>query len=123
VPEASFDCVYSISVLEHIPDDAIGRVVESLYAHTRVRLTIHAVDHVLKGAGAEAHLAKLAAIVTGPEISRGDLDRLLERLSDDADGYFLSAEAHNRWRGSTPYREFPMRRVVSIHVCAHSGKT
>jgi SAM-dependent methyltransferase len=121
--DASFDCIFSISVLEHIPDDAIGRVVEGLYAYTRGGFTIHAIDHVLKGAGAEAHLAKLATIVTGLGIGRGDLDRLLERLNDDPDSYFLSAEAHNRWRGTTPYQQFPMRRVVSIHLCAEIDKT
>jgi hypothetical protein len=38
------------------------------------------------------------------------------RLDSDPDAYFLSAESHNRWRGSLPYDHFPMRRCVSIHV-------
>jgi glycosyltransferase involved in cell wall biosynthesis/2-polyprenyl-3-methyl-5-hydroxy-6-metoxy-1,4-benzoquinol methylase len=116
--EPRFDCVYSISVLEHIPDGAIPSVVEGIVRHTRGRFTIHAVDHVLKGAASAAHLAKLTAIVTGLGVPREELDRLLDRLADDPDAYFLSAEAHNRWRGERPYRDFPMRRVVSIHLCA-----
>jgi hypothetical protein len=105
-------------VLEHVPDSAIPGVVEGIFRHTRGRATIHAIDHVLKGTGSAAHLTKLAAIVTGLGVARDELDRLLERLDADPDAYFLSAEAHNRWRGERPYREFPMRRVVSIHVCA-----
>jgi glycosyltransferase involved in cell wall biosynthesis/ubiquinone/menaquinone biosynthesis C-methylase UbiE len=123
VPDARFDCIYSMSVFEHIPDDAIPAVIDGMHRHTRGRFTIHAIDHVLKGAGSAAHLAKLTAIVNGFGISRTELDGLLERLDEDPEAYFLSAEAHNRWRGARGYHEFPMRRVVSIHLCAQVGTT
>jgi hypothetical protein len=35
----------------------------------------------------------------------------------------LSAKAPGGWCGSTSDREFPMRRVISIDVCAQIGKT
>jgi hypothetical protein len=105
-------------VLEHVPRDKLT----DLCAAIRDRLqpngfSIHAIDHVYRGAGDEEHLAKLRAVVRAHGISEAELTTLLERLDQDPDAYFLSAEAHNRWRGSTPYEEFPMRRCVSIHLC------
>jgi hypothetical protein len=44
------------------------------------------------------------------------LDRVLERMQQDTETYHLSAESHNRWRGSVPYEDFPMRDVVSIQI-------
>jgi SAM-dependent methyltransferase len=112
---AAFDCIYSISVLEHLSLEQIEvvcRAIERLLVPGGV--TIHAVDHVLVGAGAEEHRAKLGALGRGLGLSAGELEEALARIDDDAEAYFLSAEAHELWRGSTPYDEFPMRRCVSI---------
>lgn len=123
-----FDCIYSISVLEHLPPEAIAPVFAGIAAHSRTAKspTIHAIDHVLLGAGAEAHFSNLAKMVECLGFQEQDLRTLLDRLDRDPDAYFLSAEAHNRWRGAIPYDEFPMRRCVSIQaiapgVCAASG--
>ena len=118
----SFDCIYSISVLEHLPEEGLDEACEAVF-----RLlapggwSIHAVDHVHRGRGSEQHLAKLRRIAAAHGITEAELDSLLERIDGDPDAYFLSAEAHNRWRGSTPYEDFPMRRCVSVQLCVPPG--
>ena len=81
------------------------------------RRTVHAIDHVLLGAGAAEHLVRLRRITSSLDIADGEVDQVLAALADDPETYFLSAEGHNRWRGGVPYDEFPMRRCVSIQLC------
>src|SRR5205823_11975663 len=60
-----YDCVYSISVLEHLPTDAIGEVCAGINRFARDGgWTIHAIDHVLVGAGEAEHLARLRRITS-----------------------------------------------------------
>ena len=116
----TFDCVYSISVLEHLPLDTVDAVCRGIVARTR-GCTIHAIDHVLKGADDEKHLARLRRIASALGVEKRELEDVLVELVDDPETYFLSAESHNRWRGSVPYDEFPMRRCVSIQLCVPVG--
>lgn len=110
-------CVYSVSVLEHIPVDSVGGVVDAaLGSLAPGGCAIHAIDHVLAGWGADAHLERLEEIVRRLGLAADDLHRLLDRLRDDPEAYFVSAEAHERWRGDLPYDEYPMRRIASIGV-------
>lgn len=116
---AAYDAVYSISVLEHVPIAALAGVcagIRKFLAPGRGR-TIHAIDHIIKGANTEYHAEQLRTLIEGLGLSRGALAAALEAARDDVDTYFLSAESHNRWRGATPYDQFPMRRVISVHVC------
>ena len=106
--------VYSISVLEHLPGDAASGVARA--AREQGARNIHAIDHVLRGWGDAEHHARLAALVSGFGLADADLDRTLAGLEADPDAYFLSAEAHEVWRGSVPYDDYPMRRVCSIHL-------
>ena len=101
---------------------AIERDVRRAASSTRGSggFTIHAVDHVLLGPGDADHRARLGLAASGLGIAEPELDELLERLADDPETYFLSAEGHNRWRGATPYEQFPMRRCVSIRAL-HPG--
>ncbi len=116
---ASFDCVYSISVLEHIPAAALTGVMAGLRRFLKPDgITIHAVDHVHRGNGAAEHLANLRLMMAGLGHSPEDLERTLAATSADIDTYYLSAESHNRWRGGVPYDEFPMRVCVSIQSCS-----
>ena len=114
-----FDCIYSISVLEHLSREAIVEVFKSIASKSKKgAVTIHAVDHVILGSGDADHLQKLNLIVKCLGFDEAALDQMLERLDRDPDAYFLSAEAHNLWRGSIAYGEFPMRRCVSIQIYA-----
>lgn len=113
-----FDCIYSISVLEHVPRAGLGEVMAGLRRFLRPDgITVHAVDHVLRGNGADEHLAGLRVLCAGLGAPQGELDAVLGRISGDTETYYLSAEGHNRWRGSTPYDEFPMRVCVSVQFC------
>ncbi len=119
IPAAErFDCVYSISVLEHLPAGELEQTCAALLDHTRTGgFTIHAVDHVLLGPGDVDHRARLGLAVAALGIAEPELDEVLIHLATDPETYFLSAEGHNRWRGATPYERFPMRRCVSIELC------
>jgi glycosyltransferase involved in cell wall biosynthesis/2-polyprenyl-3-methyl-5-hydroxy-6-metoxy-1,4-benzoquinol methylase len=116
--EEHFDCIYSVSVLEHLGLEDIDDVCAGMFRYTRNGgHLIHAVDHVHKGKGAAIHLTKLRRIAENLGLPSSELDAALAMLDGDPETYFLSAESHNRWRGSTPYDEFPMRRCVSIEFC------
>jgi glycosyltransferase involved in cell wall biosynthesis len=123
LPDRLFDCIYSISVLEHLPTEAIDEVFRGIALHSRTPAspTVHAIDHVLLGEGAEEHLERLRRMVRVLGFGDGALAEVLARLKADPEAYFLSAEAHNRWRGSAPYRDFPMRRCVSVQICCPAG--
>jgi len=113
-----FSAVYSISVLEHVPLEAIDAVMsgaKELLAE-KGGCQIHAVDHVLAGWGAEEHLEKLQRIAAGMGVAAGDLEAAIAQLTDDPETYFVSAESHNRWRGQLPYDQYAMRRIVSVNL-------
>ncbi len=115
--EGEYAAVYSVSVLEHIPLEALGGVIAAatdLLAPGGA--SIHAVDHVLAGWGAEQHLERLEEIVRGSGLPVDRLQELIGRLESDPEAYFVSAEAHERWRGALPYESYPMRRIASIGV-------
>jgi hypothetical protein len=115
--EGEYAGVYSISVLEHIPLEALGGVVSAatdLLAPGGA--SIHAVDHVLAGWGADQHLERLEEIVRASGLPVEGLHELIRRLESDPEAYFVSAEAHERWRGALPYETYPMRRIASIGV-------
>ena len=119
---AEVGCVYSISVLEHLPIDSIGGVMSAGFEALREGgPTIHAIDHVLEGWGADAHRERLEEIVRRADLSPEGLHRTLDRLGEDPETYFVSAEAHERWRGALPYDEYPMRRIASIGVVGRTG--
>jgi hypothetical protein len=109
-------------VLEHVPPAGLSGVFRGLCKHlTPTGLSIHAVDHVHRGNGAHEHLANLRFMAEGFGFSQASLDRLLTRLTEDTETYYLSTESHNRWRGQTSYEEFPMRVCPSIHFICGAG--
>jgi hypothetical protein len=117
VPANAFHCVFSVSVLEHIDAPGMEMVLRGSERCLRPEgASIHAIDHVYRGNGAREHLEGLTSIVRGLGLSVEKLHDVLKRRADDTETYYLSAESHNRWRGSTPYDEFPMRVCVSIQT-------
>ncbi|HTF72513.1 MAG TPA: glycoside hydrolase family 99-like domain-containing protein, partial [Edaphobacter sp.] len=122
LPEQSLDCVYSISVLEHIPPDGLLSVAAGMSKFLKKNgVSIHAVDHVHRGTGAADHLGNLELMVDLFGLSSKDLAHQLELVNQDADTYFLSAESHNRWRGSVPYSQFPMRVCISVQLSSEAA--
>jgi uncharacterized UPF0146 family protein len=120
---ADFACIYSISVLEHVPLEAIDSVMDGAKALLAASggCQIHAVDHVLAGWGAEEHLEKLQRIAAGMGVAEPDLKAAIADLTGDPETYFVSAEAHNRWRGALPYDQYAMRRIVSVNLFGRAG--
>jgi glycosyltransferase involved in cell wall biosynthesis len=119
----SFDCIYSISVLEHVPVEFLPPVFRGLRKFLKpAGWNIHAIDHVLKGKGDADHLAKLRKWIDGFGLTAQGLDKMLSQtLPGDSETYYLSAEGHNRWRGNMKYSDFPMRACVSIQTCSVAG--
>jgi SAM-dependent methyltransferase len=122
-PPGSFDCIYSVSVLEHVPIDALASVVGGMKRLLKPDgASIHAIDHVVKGNGADQHLAHLMKTGQLFGFQATEIHDLIRVLGDDADTYYLSAESHNMWRGSRSYDECPMRACVSIQVSVAASR-
>jgi len=107
-------------VLAHVPQETIDGLIAGAHELIAERggHSIHAVDHVLAGWGAESHLEKLQRIVAASGLSEGKLRETITQLEADPETYFVSAEAHNRWRGDLDYDSYAMRRIVSVNLFA-----
>ena len=115
--EPGFAAIYSISVLEHLHEEEIGTVMKAIgELLTPDGLSIHAVDHVFAGWGADAHRSRLRRIAEASGIAEGDLEDAMCGLERDPEAYLVSAEAHEGWRGDLPYDEYPMRRIGSVQL-------
>lgn len=128
---ASLDCVYSVSVLEHLSDDGLDALFAGIAKFLRPGgLSIHAVDHVTEGPGADWHAGRLKAVIghqlrlaqSGADIDRrrvdAEYDRLMASLGSDLETFYLSPQGHQLWRSGRPYSEFSFRKVVSVQSCA-----
>ena len=117
-----FDCIYSISVLEHVPELGLYGVAAGIRKLLKPNgINLHAIDHVQRGAEAAWHLDHLNRIACLFGLPLEELEVVLESANSDPETYFLSTESHNRWRGSRPYREFPMRVCVSFQIFSHAS--
>jgi hypothetical protein len=116
--DGDYDCVYSISVLEHVPLEAIDGVIGGAAEAVRERggCQLHAVDHVLAGWGSDSHREGLERIVAAMGLDAAALAETIERMERDPETYLVSAEAHNQWRGAVPYDSYPMRRIGSVQL-------
>jgi len=112
----SYDCVYSISVLEHIPKEKIHEIFNGIRKILKPGGTSnHCIDHVLMGNGAKEHDEKLRLILDEHNLLPV-FDDMLDQLNKDVDTYYLSAEGHNLWRGNQKYEDFPFRKVISVQI-------
>jgi SAM-dependent methyltransferase len=118
----SFDAIFSISVLEHIPPEALSTCFDAIAEFLAPGgASIHCFDFILQGHGdaydfdnAQRILDEQKRITApSPETS---FEHLLERVRSDVETFFLSAQGHHQWRVGRAYSEFPFRKVVSIQT-------
>ena len=127
-----FDCVYSISVLEHVE----GTHLDDVYNATSISLkaggySIHVADHVLEGNRQEWHAAQMLAILKHQARLAGEtadeqqlaleLERLFHEAKYDLETYYLSAQGHNLWRGGQAYESFPFRKCIALQMIARKA--
>lgn len=125
---ASFDCIYSVSVLEHIPQASIKDIYDGIRKFLCPKgKSIHCIDHVIQGLGAEYHEESLKIVLLqqkqlyNPDCKLIDIaneyESMMNQLKNDLETFYLSALGHHLWRGGLSYDEFPFRKVVSIQTC------
>jgi SAM-dependent methyltransferase len=124
--DSVFDCFYSISVLEHVHQPFLTGIFAGVKRFLKPGgYSLHLIDHVLDGDGAEFHFSQVAEIIClQGELSRrrtADLVlsfyQLMTKAASNRETYFLSPAGHQLWRGATPYESFPFRKVISISSC------
>ena len=119
-----FDSIYSISVLEHVPEPALRALFNAISGHLKPGgRSFHSVDCVTHGSGAEYHFEQCLRIanyqreIAGESsMERKALVELFERADEDIETCYLSAAGHNLWRSGTPYEMFPFRKVLSFQT-------
>jgi 2-polyprenyl-3-methyl-5-hydroxy-6-metoxy-1,4-benzoquinol methylase len=121
--EGSFDCVYSISVIEHIPLPMMTDVFSAMQMYVKsTGYSLHAIDFVYKGCSSDEHMEMLRELAKLSGISEDMIHQTLLHMDEDVETYYLSAEAHNAWRMGLTYDEFPMRICVSLQLCTPLSK-
>lgn len=122
--EGSFDAVFSISVIEHIPLPELKQVFAAMQTYLRPEtgLSIHAIDLINKGPGAEEQQPLFRALTRMSGLTDEVVNKVLDRMDNDIETYYLSAEAHNAWRMGLTYDEFPMRVCVSLQLCTPASR-
>ncbi len=131
-----YHCIYSASVLEHIPPERIPDVFVGIAEHLQPGgSSIHCIDHVVAGPTAEWHLVKLRQVLfhqnklkypeidddEGRRLTDQELEASLRAAEADVETYYHSALGHNVWRGGLPYESFPFRKIISVQTCVSRG--
>jgi hypothetical protein len=121
VEVGSFEAIFSVSVLEHLPPPSLTACFEAIAEFLSPRgASIHCFDFILQGLGDNHDLVNAQEILAKQQrLSQGSaepFEPLLERLRTDVETFFLSPQGHHHWRGGRPYLEFPFRKVVSLQT-------
>ena len=125
IEPASFDCIFSNSVLEHIHGETHQCIYEGIRKFLRSGgKSIHCIDHVVQGWGSDFHEENLKQILhyqlklQDPNYPFQQMDSdystMMNRLKEDVETYYLSATGHYLWRGAVSYDQFTFRKVESI---------
>jgi SAM-dependent methyltransferase len=118
----SFDAIFSISVLEHIPPDSLPACFDAIAEFLAPGgLSAHCFDFILQGHGEAHDLVNAQKILAEQKRVTGATDELpfaelLQRLREDVETFFLSPQGHHHWRGGQAYPAFPFRKVVSLQT-------
>ena len=129
---ASFDCIYSISVLEHLGGDELAIVYNAVQHFLRSGgYSIHCFDHVVQGQDSEFHATQAKVVLRHQKALQGiaeapieeEYDSMMNKLAHDSETFYLSATGHNLWRGGRSYDEFPFRKVISLQHAVQKNKT
>jgi SAM-dependent methyltransferase len=126
VPE-SFDAIFSISVLEHIPPDPLSECFDAIAEFLAPGgASIHCFDFILQGNGGAYDLEQAPRILAAQTRLNGassqpPLEDLLQHVRSDVETFFLSPQGHHHWRGGRAYADFPFRKVVSLQTIARRG--
>jgi 2-polyprenyl-3-methyl-5-hydroxy-6-metoxy-1,4-benzoquinol methylase len=118
----SFNAIFSVSVLEHLPPPALTLCFEAIAEFLSPNgFSIHCFDFILQGIGDAHDLTVAQAILTeqqklGGQTAAEPIAQLVEQLRADVETFFLSPQGHHNWRGGQPYAEFPFRKVVSLQT-------
>jgi len=122
----SFDALYSISVIEHVPPENLSNLFAAIKLFLRPGgYSIHCADSVIEGNNTDFHHNQLKLILKeqsklmnpSVEPDENSYDRLLVQLRDDLETFYLSALGHHVWRGGISYDLFPFRKVISVQSC------
>jgi SAM-dependent methyltransferase len=120
----SFDAIFSVSVLEHIPANSLTSCFEAMAEFLSPQgVSIHCFDYILQGRGDAHDLANAQRILAEQQKCTGQIPAepfatLIERLKTDVETFFLSPQGHHNWRRGQRYADFPFRKVVSIQTIA-----
>lgn len=125
----SFDLILSVSVLEHIPAEALDSCFAAIREFLRPGGTsFHCFDFIVDGAGSDYARANAQQILALQHSLNGssrdpadELHQLTDRLRNDIETFFLSPQGHHSWRGGQPYDQFPFRKVVSVQTVARKN--
>jgi hypothetical protein len=129
LPHTSFDAIFSVSVLEHIPPDVLPGSFEAIAQFLSPGgASVHCFDFILQGVGETHDFANAQRILEAQQCLAGQpaaesFETLIERLRSDVETFFLAPQGHHHWRGGRPYAEFPFRKVVSLQTVAFRSST
>lgn len=124
-PPASFDAIFSVSVLEHVPPEPLRLCFQAIAELLRPGgASVHCFDFILQGAAADSAAKNARQIlmhqdgIAGRATQEDQLPQICAALTQDLEAFYLSPQGHHHWRGGQPYDAFPFRKVVSLQTIA-----
>lgn len=127
-----FDCIFSVSVLEHIPTEELQSLFDGITQFLSPGgCSIHCIDDVVDGPTADWHFQEVMEVLAlqhrlqNPSIGLLDarqhaeerLHALYVQLQRDTETYYLSPLEFYRWKNGVSYEEYPFRKIVSVQTC------
>ena len=116
--EDEFDCIYSVSVLEHIEDEDFPLFFNAVEKYLkRDGYSIHAIDYIRKGMGCEASHKKMKVISNEMHLNPEELEDILCKSDGDVNTFYLSPFGYYLWKSGLSCEEYPMKKIISLHLC------